>query len=118
MGSTALLEKKPHAVCIPYPAEGHIKPMLKYRGPDALNGLPDFQFKTIPDGLPPSDVLDATQDIPSLCESTSTHCLSPFKDLLANLNDYSSSKVPQVSCVVSDGAMSFTLAAAQEFRHP
>ncbi|KAL3514169.1 hypothetical protein ACH5RR_026886 [Cinchona calisaya] len=144
MGSTAQLEKKPHAVCIPYPAQGHIKPMLqlakllhtkgfhitfvntefnhkrllKSRGPDALNGLPDFQFKTIPDGVPPSDVLDATQDIPSLCESTSTHCSSPFKDLLVNLNDYSSSQVPQVSCVVSDGAMSFTLAAAQELGIP
>ncbi|KAL3514164.1 hypothetical protein ACH5RR_026881 [Cinchona calisaya] len=144
MGSTAQLEKKPHAVCIPYPAQGHIKPMLqlakllhtkgfhitfvnteynhkrllKSRGPDALNGLPDFQFKTIPDGVPPSDVLDATQDIPSLCESTSTHCLAPFKDLLANINDSSSSKVPQVSCIVSDGATSFTLAAAHELGIP
>ncbi|XP_027159492.1 7-deoxyloganetin glucosyltransferase-like [Coffea eugenioides] len=137
------LPEKPHAVCIPYPAQGHINPMLKLakllhhkgfhitfvntefnhkrllksRGPDALNGLPDFQFKAIPDGLPPSDV-DATQDVPSLCESTTTHCLGPFRDLLAELNDPSSSQVPPVSCIVSDGAMSFTLEAAAELGVP
>ncbi|KAF9608298.1 hypothetical protein IFM89_008583 [Coptis chinensis] len=65
-----------HAVCIPYPAQGHIAPMLKLakilhhkgfhitfvntdynhkrlqnsRGPNSLRGLPDFQFHSIPDG--------------------------------------------------------------------
>ncbi|PRQ21843.1 putative 7-deoxyloganetin glucosyltransferase [Rosa chinensis] len=89
MGSNALMaETKPHAVCIPYPAQGHINPMLKLakllhhkgfhitfvnieynhkcllnsRGPNALDGLPSFQFKTIPDGLPSTDS-NATQDI-------------------------------------------------------
>ncbi|GFZ09738.1 UDP-glucosyl transferase 85A5 [Actinidia rufa] len=77
---------KPHVVCIPYPAQSHMKAMLKLakllhqkgshitfvnteynhrrlleaRGPDSLQGLPDFQFQTIPDGLPPSDA-NATQ---------------------------------------------------------
>ncbi|GLT93791.1 hypothetical protein SLE2022_115650 [Rubroshorea leprosula] len=76
MGSLEL--EKPHAVCIPYPAQGHINPMLKLakllhhrgfhitfvntelnhkrllksRGSDSLNGLPLFRFDTIPDGLP------------------------------------------------------------------
>ncbi|GFS31332.1 hypothetical protein Acr_00g0016840 [Actinidia rufa] len=85
---------KPHAVCIPYPAQGHINPVLKLakllhskgfhitfvnteynhkrllrsRGPAALASLPDFRFDTIPDGLPPPPPsVDATQDIPSLC---------------------------------------------------
>ncbi|XVF64793.1 hypothetical protein PTKIN_Ptkin09bG0195400 [Pterospermum kingtungense] len=132
----------PHAVCIPYPAQGHINPMLKLakilhhkgfhitfvntefnhkrllksRGPDALNGLPSFRFEAIPDGLPPTDV-DATQDIPSLCESTRKNCLPHFKQLLHKLND-PSSNVPPVSCIVSDGAMTFTLDAAQEFGLP
>ncbi|KAF8404620.1 hypothetical protein HHK36_009508 [Tetracentron sinense] len=140
--SMAVLEK-PHAVCIPYPAQGHINPMLKLakllhyrgfhitfvntefnhqrllksRGPDALNGFPDFQFHTIPDGLPPSDV-DATQDIPSLCDSTTKTCLAPFRNLLAKLNHTSSSNVPPVSCIVSDGAMTFTLKAAEELSIP
>ncbi|CAI9116276.1 OLC1v1017374C1 [Oldenlandia corymbosa var. corymbosa] len=144
MGSISMPEK-PHAVCIPYPAQGHINPMLKLakllhhrgfhitfvntefnhkrllksRGPDSLNGLPSFQFKTIPDGLPPSDI-DATQDIPSLCKSTSSYCIGPFKELLARINDEakSSSQIPPVSCIVSDGVMSFTVEAAEELGVP
>ncbi|KAF4388428.1 hypothetical protein F8388_012405 [Cannabis sativa] len=141
MGSISLLAK-PHAVCIPFPAQGHINPMLKLakllhsrgfhitfvntefnhkrllksRGPNSLDGLPSFTFQTIPDGLPPTDV-DATQDIPSLCYSTPRNSLVPFKNLLANLNS-SSSGVPPVTCVVSDGVMSFTLDAAQELGIP
>ncbi|XP_019152848.1 PREDICTED: 7-deoxyloganetin glucosyltransferase-like isoform X1 [Ipomoea nil] len=137
-------EKKPHAVCVPYPAQSHINAMLKLakllhnkgfhitfvntefnhrrlqrsRGPESLRGLPSFRFETIPDGLPPSDV-DATQDIPSLCVSTATTCLGPFKDLLARLNHTAAAtNVPPVSCIVSDGIMSFTLAAAEELGIP
>ncbi|XP_042495907.1 7-deoxyloganetin glucosyltransferase-like [Macadamia integrifolia] len=142
MSSVAVKEgKKPHAVCIPYPAQGHINPMLKLakllhhrgfyitfvntefnhkrllksRGSDSLKGLPDFQFQTIPDGLPPSDI-DATQDIPALCQSTSTTCLVPFRNLLSKLN--TTPHIPPVTCVVSDGAMSFTLQAAEEIGVP
>ncbi|KAG0499406.1 hypothetical protein HPP92_004097 [Vanilla planifolia] len=130
---------KPHAVCVPFPAQGHMNPMLKlakllhirgfhvtlvltefnYRrlvracGPKAVEGLSDFQFATIPDGLPPSDD-DATQDVPSLCASTSTTFLEPFRHLLADLNIRS----PRVSCIISDGAMSFTLDAARELDIP
>ncbi|KAK6143695.1 hypothetical protein DH2020_024043 [Rehmannia glutinosa] len=116
MGSiTGNYENKPHAVCIPYPAQGHINPMLKLakllhhkgfyitfvnseynhrrllksRGPTALDGLPT-SIRHHPDGLPPSDA-DATQDIPSLCASTTTTCLEPFCELLSELN---SSGVP------------------------
>ncbi|KAF2294125.1 hypothetical protein GH714_007685 [Hevea brasiliensis] len=85
------------------PAQGHVNPMLKLakilhsngfqitfvnteynhrrllksRGPNSLDGLPDFHFEAIPDGLPPSDA-NATQDIPSLCDSTSKHSLVHF----------------------------------------
>ncbi|XWS25293.1 hypothetical protein CRYUN_Cryun27aG0056800 [Craigia yunnanensis] len=142
MGSLGSTDK-PHAVCIPYPGQGHINPMLKLakilhhrgfhitfvntefnyrrllksRGPGALGGLTSFRFETIPDGLPPTDV-DATQDTPSLCESTRKTCLPYFKQLLHKLNDSSSSNVPPVSCIVSDGAMSFTLDAAEELGVP
>ncbi|KAG5250993.1 UDP-glucuronosyltransferase family protein [Salix suchowensis] len=143
MGSMEFLEN-PHAVCIPFPAQGHINPMLKLakllhhrgfhitfvnteynhkrilksRGLSSLDGLPSFQFKAIPDGLPPSSSTDATQDIPSLCESTRKSCTVPFKNLIADLNDTSSSVVPPVTCIVSDGVMSFTLEAAQELGIP
>ncbi|CAL5189413.1 unnamed protein product [Lathyrus oleraceus] len=142
MGSLNTTKNKPHVVCIPYPAQGHINPMLKLakllhfkggfhvtfvnteynhkrllksRGPNSLNGLSSFRFETIPDGLPETDV-DVTQDIPSLCDSTRKTCLPHFKKLLAKLNN--AIETPPVTCIVSDGCMSFTLDAAQELNIP
>ncbi|KAK7385318.1 hypothetical protein VNO78_31034 [Psophocarpus tetragonolobus] len=139
MGSLNTMNK-PHAVCIPFPAQGHINPMLKLakllhlkgfhitfvnteynhkrllkaRGPDSLKGLSSFRFQTIPDGLPESD-LDATQDIPSLCDSTRRTCLPHFRNLLTKINN---SDAPPISCIVSDGVMSFTLDVAEELGVP
>ncbi|PIA52246.1 hypothetical protein AQUCO_01000248v1 [Aquilegia coerulea] len=141
MSSLAIF-KKPHAICIPYPAQGHINPMLKLakvlhhkgfyitflntehihkrllksRGPVSLSGLPDFHFETIPDGLPPSDP-DTIQDFPVLWESLKTNCLVPFRNLIINkLNN--SYNLPPVSCIIYDGVMSFTLDVAQELGIP
>ncbi|KAJ4966611.1 hypothetical protein NE237_018460 [Protea cynaroides] len=142
MAPVGVEDKKPHAVCIPYPAQGHINPMLKVakllhhkgfhitfvntefnhkrllksRGPDSLKGVPDFQFETIPDGLPPSNT-EATQDIPALCQSTHSTCLVPFRNLLSKLN-VATDNIPPVTCIVSDGIMSFTLQAAEEIGVP
>jgi hypothetical protein len=81
--------------------------------------LPDFRFEAIPDGLPRTDYSDVTQDIPSLADSTSKHCLVAFRNLLYRLNNSTpSSKIPPVTLVVSDGSMSFTLEAAEEFGIP
>ncbi|KAL0375990.1 UNVERIFIED_CONTAM: 7-deoxyloganetin glucosyltransferase [Sesamum calycinum] len=132
---------KPHAVCLPFPAQGHINPMfklaillhnrgfhitftnteynhnrlLKSLGPTGLVGTSDFQFETIPDGLPPSDA-DTTQDVPSLFISTKYNCLAPFRQLLAKLNASSSS--PPVTCIVSDAIMTFSVTAAHEIGVP
>nr|XP_043620485.1 UDP-glycosyltransferase 85A8-like [Erigeron canadensis] len=135
--------KKPHVVCIPYPAQGHINPMMKLakllhskgfhisfvnthynhnrllrsRGPSSLDGLPDFRFYSIPDGLPPSDA-EATQSIPAICESVPKHSLEPFCELITRLNGYSDDEVAPVSGIISDGCMSFTLEAAERFGLP
>ncbi|VVA30853.1 PREDICTED: 7-deoxyloganetin [Prunus dulcis] len=138
----ALTSEKPHAVCMPFPAQGHIKPMLKLakllhfkgfhitfvntefihkrllksQGPNSLNGLPTFRFKMIPDGLPPADANVAAQHMPSLCQSIRKHCLQPFRGLLSKLK--SSPNSPPVTCLVSDGIMNFSLDAAQELGIP
>ncbi|TKW03666.1 hypothetical protein SEVIR_7G055800v4 [Setaria viridis] len=140
MGSVAAEEQPPHAVCMPYPAQGHVTPMLKLakllhargfhvtfvntefnharllrsRGAASLASVPGFRFAAIPDGLPPSDP-DATQDIPALCYSTMTTCLPHFRSLLATLNAGTS---PPVTCLVVDAVMSFGYDAAREIGVP
>lgn len=128
---------KPHVVFVPYPAQGHINPLMQLakllhlrgfyitfvntefnhkrlirsKGFEFVKGVPDFQFELIPDGLPPSEV-DATQDLWALSNSIQKNCLSPFRELLAKLN--LSTESSAVSCIVSDGLMTFTIKAARE----
>ena len=109
MGSVATATR-PHVVCVPAPLQGHIIPMLKLakllhhkefhvtfenteyihkrllwsRGPNSLDGLPDFHFKTITDGLPPVDAV-VSQDIIALAESTTKACLVPLCNLISKL---------------------------------
>ncbi|CAD6333475.1 unnamed protein product [Miscanthus lutarioriparius] len=124
---------------MPYPAQGHVTPMLKLakllhaRGFEvtfvntefnhrrllhsrgALDRVPGFRFDAIPDGLPPSDA-DATQDIPALCYSTMTTCLPHLLALLARVDADAGS--PPVTCLVTDAVMSFGFDAAREFGVP
>ncbi|KAG9451451.1 hypothetical protein H6P81_011416 [Aristolochia fimbriata] len=130
-------EKRPHAVLIPQPAQGHITPMLKLArllhnrgfyitfvnseynhqrflrswGSHSLDGLHDFRFEAIPDGLPSSD-REVTQDIPALCLATRAHCGAPFRALVTGLND--TEGVPNVTCIIADGVMSFLLRVGDE----
>ncbi|XP_026437957.1 7-deoxyloganetin glucosyltransferase-like [Papaver somniferum] len=133
--------EKIHVVCIPYPVQSHISSMMKLakilqfqitfvntefnhqrllnaRGPDAVKGLADFRFETISDGLPPPSNPNVSQDILTLCMSTKKNCLEFFRNLIHRLNNTTYSNVPPVSCIVSDGIMSFTLQAAKEFGIP
>lgn len=139
-GTAVADHHKPHAVCIPFPAQSHIKAMLKLakilhhrgfhitfvntefnhkrflrsQGPNSLDGLPDFCFEAIPDGIPESDK-DATQDAVLIFESVRKYLSAPFRKLLITLNDMS----PPVTCIVSDGFMStFTITAAEELGIP
>nr|QAV53746.1 UGT85A66 [Fagopyrum tataricum] len=136
-------DQKPHVVCVPYPAQGHINPMMKLakllhshggfhvtfvhthynharllrsRGPRALDGLPSFKFASIPDGLPVDpDGADVTQDTTALCASVDRHCLTPFTDLLRRMNKAAEEGgVPPVTSIVGDVAMMFSLEAAED----
>ncbi|KAM7500069.1 hypothetical protein LguiA_024483 [Lonicera macranthoides] len=131
----SVITQKPHAICVPYPAQSHIKGMLKLAkllhsrgiqitfvnteynhnrflksgGLDSLAGLPDFQFEAIPDCLPPSDS-DSTQNLIDLSESLQNNCLVPFLGLLE--------KIPPATCIVSDGFVPFTIDAGEKVGIP
>ncbi|KAK4579436.1 hypothetical protein RGQ29_029200 [Quercus rubra] len=131
MDSKTLKADKPHAVCIPFPVQSHIKAMLKFskllhhkgfyitfvntefnhqrflkiRGPNSLD-----------DNLPPSDP-NASQDLSSLCNSITKNLFASFSNLLVKLIS-ATSNVPPVTCIFSDGFMQFTINAAQELEIP
>ncbi|XP_049394595.1 7-deoxyloganetin glucosyltransferase-like [Solanum stenotomum] len=139
--------QKPHAVCIPFPAQGHINPMLNlakllhYKGfhitfvhtefnykrillessdHESLNSSSSFRFETIPDGLISSDALaSTTQDLTELCVSTQKNLSAPFRSLLDRIDQSTDDEnIPAVSCIVSDGFMSFTIDAAEQLGIP
>ncbi|KAL4196252.1 hypothetical protein AMTRI_Chr04g245170 [Amborella trichopoda] len=138
MGSTGA--KKPHALCIPFPAQGHINPMMhlakllhvrgfyitfvntdfnhervsRSGGAMELKHLEDFKLESIPDGLPPEH--GRTQDVPSLCDATRKYFLSPFRDLVSKLNG--SMEVPKLTCIISDGLLNCTQQVADEHGIP
>ncbi|XP_024973152.1 UDP-glycosyltransferase 85C1-like [Cynara cardunculus var. scolymus] len=145
MDSGAIInQKKPHVVFIPYPAQSHIKCMLKLarllhqKGLNItfintqsnhkrllksggtfhwLDAAPGFQFKTVPDGLP---------------DSNSDHEVDPHTQTIAELWSYLATNFfdsfldlvagleTPVTCIVSDGFMTYTnmLYAAEKLRVP
>ncbi|XP_074338157.1 7-deoxyloganetin glucosyltransferase-like isoform X1 [Apium graveolens] len=131
-----------HVVCMPFPGQGHITPMLtlakllhtkgiyitfvhtdfshrrSLRSHSPVGDSPTFRFETIPDGLtpPPLENPDAFPNAIELCVSTAVHCLAPFRDLVNKLNN--SPGVPPVTCIISDATMSFTLEVSQELGIP
>nr|GMC65926.1 7-deoxyloganetin glucosyltransferase-like [Ipomoea batatas] len=137
--------QRPHAVCIPAPAQGHICAMLKVakllhhkgfhityvltqlnythimqsRDFRPLNQTPTFRFETIPDGIPERETRNSAIDLTQMVLSVSKNCPAPFKALIQKLNAASSEDVPPVSCIVSDACMSSTtIGAAQELGIP
>ncbi|KAJ9183393.1 hypothetical protein P3X46_007255 [Hevea brasiliensis] len=136
---------KPHVVCVPFPLQGHITPMLKLakllhykgfhvtfvntqfnhkrildsRGPNALNGLPDFHFATLPLQHPPSNShTSLALNFLALREICGKNFLPLFRDLVAKLNDTASYSNPPVTCILSDAILSYSLELSQELDIP
>ncbi|RWR87788.1 UDP-glycosyltransferase 85A2-like protein [Cinnamomum micranthum f. kanehirae] len=133
-------EKKPHVVCIPAPAQGHIHPMmqlakllhsrgflitfvntdfchrhlLRSRGADSLECLDGFRFEIISDGL--SSLGEAMEDPVGFCKSFQENCVSPIRDLLRKLHHPSDGS--RVTCIIADAGMTFTLKIAEEMGIP
>ncbi|KAD6119005.1 hypothetical protein R6Q59_025113 [Mikania micrantha] len=134
-------QKKPHVVFIPFPAQSHMKCMLKlarllhhkglhitfintesnhrrlfkHGGSHGLDGVPGFEFKTVPDGY--TSTLDDETEPSQTTEEVSlyllTHFLDSFLDLVAGL------KIPP-TCIICDGFMTFanTIYAAEKLNIP
>lgn len=89
--------------------------LLRSKGPEAVKNSPGFWFETIPDGVPPSNP-DATQSVTELLYYTKKHSVVPLRDLIVKLN--STEGLPKVSCIISDGIMSFAIKVARELGIP
>ncbi|XP_065864090.1 7-deoxyloganetin glucosyltransferase-like [Euphorbia lathyris] len=139
------IQPQPHVVCVPFPLQGHIIPMLKLakllhhkgffvtlvnteanhnrilesRGINALDGLPDFRFVTLPLQQPPSNShTSLALSFLALREICRKDFLPLFRDLITKLNHTSSSSTPPVTCLLSDAILSYTLSLSQELQIP
>ncbi|KAG5541758.1 hypothetical protein RHGRI_021551 [Rhododendron griersonianum] len=131
---------KPHALIVPHPGQGHTNPMLKVakllhqkgfyitfvvneyvsrlflkaRGPNALDGLPDFKFAPVPDGI---DFGDGVPDTVFFCDQVMKDVPLPFfKKFVDELR--SSPEVPPITCILCDGHMTYPLDVAEELGVP
>ena len=137
----ALLNKRPHVVIFPFPAQGYINTMMqlaqipyacgfyitfintKYiqkkldrsRSKSVKSHPTDFRFETIPDCLladhGPTLIIDELSE--SLINNDPLH----FDNLIDKLKNLQPN-VPPVTCIISDGVLSFTQKTVRKLRVP
>ncbi|KAM0936939.1 putative 7-deoxyloganetin glucosyltransferase [Dioscorea sansibarensis] len=129
------MDAKPHVMCIPFPAQGHMNSMLKLAkllhsngfiitfvcdestyssilstsGDSSLHGSHDFYIQTMEE--------DKEMKRPFSLASYDNNHLIAFRSLMLKLHDPSSG-VPPVTCIISDIVFAFTYEAAAEFHLP
>ncbi|MCL7050012.1 hypothetical protein MKW94_021565 [Papaver nudicaule] len=117
---------KPHAVFIPVPAQGHVTPMMTLAKLFHSKGFhitfvnTEFNHQRLINSRGPDSVRD-------LFHALRYNMLLPFRDLIKKLNNNSKSSLsspcsedvlPPVTCIVSDGMMSFALKVGRELGIP
>ncbi|XVF08195.1 hypothetical protein REPUB_Repub06bG0205300 [Reevesia pubescens] len=133
----------PHVVCLPFPVQGNLKPMLKLAEllsyadfqvtfinteyvQDRLlpsidiqafqSRFPKFQFLSIPDGLPPNHPR-SIKHILDVFLSTRAVTKPALLELLISLSHKAAAQPP--TCIIADGIMSSSaIDAAEEFGIP
>ncbi|XP_059462891.1 7-deoxyloganetic acid glucosyltransferase-like isoform X2 [Corylus avellana] len=128
-------DQQPHVLIWPFPAQGHIKPMVglavllchaglhvtflntdhNHRRLTHLQALsthfPTLHLESISDGLP-ADHPRTLQFLPELISSIKSVTKPLFRQLLADSTR--NSVCPAVTCVIADGIMSFAIDVAKE----
>eukprot|EP00253_Pinus_taeda_P027809 PITA_27809 len=139
----ACVNRRPHALMFPMPAQGPLQEMLQLakvlyaRGfyitflntefiqqrlfssgsVDSLKPQPDFRFETIPDGLPPDH--GRTSNLADLCRSLTDNGPLYLDNLIEKMKHLQTEgAVPPLTCIISEGALSFTQKTARKLGVP
>ncbi|KAH9317621.1 hypothetical protein KI387_019390, partial [Taxus chinensis] len=131
------IQNRPHAFMLPFPAQGHVKPMMQLskilsaRGycitfvnteyihekiiiSGSTKSMADFRYETIPDDLPPEH--GRTQQLDELCKSLENNSPAHLEKLVEKLNELPD--VPPFTCICYDGCMSWAQRTATRLGIP
>ncbi|XP_023928124.2 UDP-glycosyltransferase 83A1 [Quercus suber] len=129
------MERQPiHVLVIPFPAQGHVAPLMKLSHKIVDHGInvtfvntefihakltasmavkseekSPIRLVSIPDGLEPGDVRN---DTPKLMESIEKVMPGHLKDLIEKINQ--SNDDDQISCIIADTTVGWALAVAEK----
>lgn len=138
-------KKMGHVLLFPFPAQGHIPPMLNLaellshagvyvtilltehtharlscssKALQRFSRVPRVRFRTIPDGLPEEDPRPFYQ-LMQLEETMRMKCRERYRELLVSVDDGQGIGAwPPVTCVVADGFLPLGLEVAEETKIP